>query len=302
MNLIKKLIVKKVLFIVNPISGVGKQNIIEKIVSETIDKTIIEYDFAYTRYAQHATKIASEQKDIYDIIVAIGGDGTVNEVGAALTDTSTTMAIIPTGSGNGLARHLKIPMNLKLAVKNINNLRVEKIDTGTINNVFFANVAGLGFDALISHKFAKGSKRGFVSYLKLILKEYFNHKPENYKLNIDGKEFIYDGFLLTLANSTQFGNDGYIAPYAKITDGLLDVCMLKAFPKRNVLEIGIRLLTRSIHKSNYMNIVKGKTVKIYNTNNIDAHVDGEPITLASDINVGIKPKSLNVLVGKDFNL
>ena len=170
---------KKICFIVNPISGVGRQKVIEELIDKYLDRTIFEYEISYTKAAKHATELAKEAaKRNVDIVVAVGGDGSVNEVSRGLIGTKTAMAIIPTGSGNGLARYLNISLNLKSAMTIINQCNIKTIDTIQLNNETFANVAGIGFDAHIGWEFAKFGKRGFSSYLKVITREFPKYKAQ----------------------------------------------------------------------------------------------------------------------------
>lgn len=178
----------KILFIVNPISGVGKQKKIENAVEKYLDKEKFDYKIAYTSYPHHATAIAiaSVIKN-YDIIVAVGGDGSINDCVKGLFSTGATLGIIPTGSGNGLARCLNIPLSIKEAMQIINNKKIIDIDTISLNNTIYASIAGIGFDALIAKEFSKVRSRGFQPYLKLVLQHYPTYLPKNYKLEIDGR-------------------------------------------------------------------------------------------------------------------
>ena len=225
---------KRVLFIVNPKSGIGKHKTVEKSVKSDLNKSIFDYHFEYTKYPHHATEIAVEQRVNYDIIVAVGGDGTVNEVASALVGHSTALAIIPSGSGNGLARHLNIPLKINKAIQVINDHKIIKIDSIKINDRYSVNVSGIGFDAYISHLFSKSKRRGPLSYIQLISREFTSYKSASYTLEIDGVKIATDAFLISFANSSQYGNNVQIAPNAMIDDGFIDVCIIKDFPKSNL--------------------------------------------------------------------
>src|ERR1051325_8729292 len=215
---------KSILFIVNPISGVGRQKVIEKLIDRYLDKKKYEPSIAYTRARAHAIALASEaaQND-FDVVVAVGGDGSVNETGKGLVGTNTGMAILPTGSGNGLARHLGIPMKLEKAMQVINEGRIMSIDTVKMNNERFFGMAGIGFDAHIGWEFARFGKRGFSSYVKFFLREFPGYRAQKYELTLDGKKIEREALLISFANGSQYGNNAAIAPNADIGDGLMDV-------------------------------------------------------------------------------
>ncbi|MBN1251939.1 MAG: YegS/Rv2252/BmrU family lipid kinase, partial [Bacteroidales bacterium] len=249
---------KKVLFIINPIAGSEKniQNL-EKLIKKNIDKNKFELIIEYTKYALHATEIAKQAvENKIEIVVAVGGDGTVNEISKSLNNTDTSLAIIPKGSGNGLARSLGISMNTKKAVKLINSFNISEIDTIKINDSAFVNVAGIGFDAHISHLFADFGKRGFFSYLKLVFKEFFSYKSAEYFVKTENQELKVNAFLISLANSSQFGNEAHIAPLAKVNDGLIDICILEKFPIWKAFFIGIMLYNKQLHKCKYYKLIK----------------------------------------------
>lgn len=287
---------KTICFIVNPISGVGRQKVIEKLIDEQLDRSLFDYEIAYTKAAKHAielSKDASSRK--VDIVVAVGGDGSVNEISKGLVNTSSSMAIIPTGSGNGLARHLNIPLNLKKAMEVINSGKQIAIDTIQMNEETFANVAGIGFDAHIGWEFSKFGKRGFSSYVKVITRELPKYKAQDFELIIDGKSTIKNAYLISFANGSQWGNNTYIAPTADITDGIMDIAILKDFRFFNAISIGYRLFTKSLDKSSFLEIIKTKEV-IVKQKGIIAHVDGEPIEVGNEIRVKVNPLSLKVIV------
>ncbi|MCK6649852.1 MAG: YegS/Rv2252/BmrU family lipid kinase, partial [Bacteroidia bacterium] len=215
---------KKICFIVNPVSGIGRQKVIEKLIDQLLDRTLFEYEIQYTKAAKHATELAKDAAlRNFDIVVAVGGDGSVNETAKGLIGTKTAMAIIPAGSGNGLARHLKIPIDIKKAMEVINMGVISTVDSIRFNDETFVNVAGIGFDAHIGWEFAKFGKRGFSSYLKVIMREFPKYKARKYELEIDGKTIYPEAFLISFANGSQWGNNAYIAPTADISDGIMDI-------------------------------------------------------------------------------
>ena len=287
---------KKICFIVNPISGIGRQKVIEKLIDEHLDRTLFDYEIAYTKAAKHATELAKKAvADNFNIVVAVGGDGSINEISKGLIGSATAMAIIPAGSGNGLARHLKIPIDSKKAMSIINNAKETIIDTMQFNDETFVNIAGVGFDAHIGWEFAKFGKRGFSSYLKLIARELPKYKVEKYELIINGKSLHKKAFVISFANGSQWGNNAYIAPHADIADGLMDIAILKNFSYLKAISIGYKIFRKTIHKSSYLEIIKTKEVILKQSGTI-AHIDGEPIEIGNTISIKVNPLSLRVIV------
>ncbi len=287
---------KKVCFIVNPISGIGRQKVIEKLIDEHLDRTIFDYEIAYTKAAKHAIELSKEaaSRNI-DVVVAVGGDGSVNETAKGLVGSNTAMAIIPTGSGNGLARHLNIPLNLKKAMKLINNGKETRIDSIQLNNETFVNVAGIGFDAHIGWQFAKYGKRGFSSYIKVIMREFPKYKAQDFEIIIEGKSIIKNAYLISFANGSQWGNNAHIAPNADIRDGILDIAILKDFKIFSALSIGYKLFKKTLHESAHLEILKAKEVIVKQKGNI-AHIDGEPLEVGNELKIKVNPLSLKVIV------
>jgi YegS/Rv2252/BmrU family lipid kinase len=285
----------KILFIINPKSGTGKQDSFLDILSTTLNNDSYEYDTVYTEYGGHATELSKESVNKYDIVVAVGGDGTVNEVSKGLIGSDCVMGIIPVGSGNGLARHLNLPVRVKDAIMVINEKKIKKIDTATLNGESFVNVAGIGFDAHIAHLFANSTKRGPIPYAKIATQEFHKYIPQRYKITIDGIDYSTKAFLISFANSSQFGNNAYISPNAIINDGLLDFCIMKEFPKIEAGQLAVKLFNKRMDKSKYMNIVRGVHIDITSDDVLKGHIDGEPIDLPNKISVSVKKESLKVI-------
>lgn len=287
---------KKIRFIVNPVSGFGKQKLIEKLVPLHLNLNKYEYSIVYTQAAKHATELARNAVDQQiDIVVAVGGDGSINEISKALIGSNCTLAIVPVGSGNGFARHLGIPLNVKRAIEVINKGSHKKVDTVQINHEHFVNVAGLGFDAFIGTKIAKLPKRGFSAYFKLIAQEFYKFKDLPFELLVDGKTITKNAFLICFANGPQWGYNAHISPTANNTDGLLDIAILKNINALNIIPLSIKLLNKSLHKSNHLEVIRVKEVQIKQRDTI-AHIDGEPIEVGDMVSVKVLPLSLNVIV------
>ncbi len=287
---------KKICFIINPVSGVGKQKVIEKLIEEELDRTLFDYEIAYTNAPKHATELTKQAiRNNFSIVVAVGGDGSVNEIARALVGSTTAMAIIPAGSGNGLARHLQIPLDAKKAMAAINKSKERAIDTLQFNNETVANIAGVGFDAHIGWEFAKYGKRGFSSYLKVVLREFRKFKAQDFELIIDGKPIHKKAFLISFANGSQWGNNAYIAPLAHTKDGVMDIVILKDVSFLSAIKIGFKLFRKTLHKSSYLEIIKTKEVIVKQKKTI-AHIDGEPIEIGNTISIKVNPLSLKVIV------
>ena len=288
---------ERIAFILNPKSGRKTKKNIRNIIEEHIDKSIYDPLFLQTGYAGHATTLVYEciNQGIKKV-VAVGGDGTVNEVASALVHSNTSMGIIPKGSGNGLARSLKIPMDTIKAIESLNHSKKKKIDAGLINDKYFFCTCGTGFDAKIGHKFAKSEKRGFYSYVKMVLHEYRKFNPKKFKLKIDGEKLKRKAFLVTVANAGQYGNNAYISPQSKMDDGKFDVCIFKPFPLFRAPVLGIRLFTRNIDKSKYIETIQAEKIVFRKKLNYRFHIDGEPVKFKGPVKIQVMPGVLNVLV------
>ena len=242
---------EKILFLINPISGTQLKEHLPGMIKDLIDASIFDVEIVITKYKGEASEIVRQKLLAnYRYFVAVGGDGTVNEIAKELINSRGILGIIPIGSGNGLARHLQIPLQPKKAIQIINNLKHQAIDYGLINKTPFFCTCGVGFDALIGDKFAQCKGRGLTNYVKTTIREYFNYKPEMYQITIDDERTIKrQAFLITFANGSQYGNNAYIAPHADICDGKLDICIISPFKLYNAPGIGIRLFAKNIHAS-----------------------------------------------------
>ncbi|MDD4141442.1 MAG: diacylglycerol kinase family lipid kinase [Bacteroidales bacterium] len=289
---------EKVLFIINPISGLGRQFKLNSLISNYLDLKRFDFDEVFTEYAGHATDICREavRKGEYDIIVAVGGDGTANEVSRELVGSDVIMGLIPTGSGNGLSRFLGIPFNFRSAFEIINKRKTMKIDTGYVNDKMFINVAGIGFDAEVAKQFVNVQRRGFWPYLDIILKTFPIYKAQTYVIEVDGKTYTRKAFFISFANSSQFGFNATIAPQAKIDDGLLDVCVCR---KPNIIEapfLAQSLFMRTIDKTPYMRTFKISEIKITQPEDEYVHLDGDPVCVGHELVIRVNPLSLIVLI------
>ena len=290
---------KKVTFIINPFSGIGRQKEIERIIKYEMSPNHWDTSIVYTEYKGHAKEITTESIGKCDMVVAVGGDGTVNEVGGALIGTDTVLGILPAGSGNGLARYLRMPYKINKSLQVLNYYEKRVIDTVKFGNYNSLNVAGVGFDAHISHKFAKRKKRGPIAYAQLITKEFAKYNASSYNLTINGETQEWNAFLISFANSSQWGLNVKIAPYAEIDDGLIDVCIIREFPKYTAPALLFNLLYQSMDQNKYDGydvVIKTREVKLTHNRPFFGHVDGEPVCLGNEVDIKINPSSLKVVV------
>ena len=279
------------LFIVNPISGKGKAKK-AKLVKMLQSRGL---NVAFTEYAGHAEVLAREATA--NVVVAVGGDGTVNEVARGLVGTDKALGIIPCGSGDGLARHLGIPHNVDKALAIIEKGNSRLMDAAEVNGRLFFSVCGVGFDAVVSEKFAKCGKRGLSNYVKLGLKTWINYIPERYTVEIDGEVVHTDAVFITVGNSNQWGNGAKITPLADCFDGLLDVTIVDKFGLLELPVQACRLMTGTVHNSRRAHCYKGKNIRIIRNEEGPAHADGDWFEAPNVLDISILPSVLKVVVG-----
>lgn len=291
---------KQIAFIVNPKSGThGKAHILN-CIDECIDKDKYGVEIIYTQYSGHAVEIAAQKaQDNAYAVVAVGGDGTVNEIARSLVHTQTALGIIPCGSGNGLARHLQIPMDPQGAIEVINEGWEDIIDYGKINGVPFFCTCGVGFDAFVSLKFSQAGKRGPLTYLEQTLRESLNYRPETYELDMDGSTAHYKAFLIACGNASQYGNNAYITPQATLNDGLLDVTIVEPFTMLDVPALAFQLFNKTIDQNSRIKTFRCQTLHIHRAKPGLVHYDGDPMMTEKDINVAIVKKGIRVIVQKN---
>ena len=292
---------KSIVFILNPVSGSHGKEDVPGIIDETLDKDIFDCQIRLTEYAGHAAEIAREcVAENIDVVVAVGGDGTVNEVARSLAHSDTALGIIPCDSGNGLARHLCIPMDIRKAIGIINRCKIEPLDYGIINDMPFFCTCGMGFDAFISLKFAEAGKRGPITYVENVLKEGLKYKPETYEVEDETGAKKYKAFLIACANASQYGNNAYIAPKATMTDGLMDVIIMEPFDVFDAPQISLDLLNKTLNKNSKIKTFRAKRIHIHRSKPGAIHYDGDPIMTGSDIDVHIEEKGIKIVINPDI--
>ncbi|MCB1213244.1 MAG: diacylglycerol kinase family lipid kinase [Chlamydiia bacterium] len=280
---------------INPNSGTDNKRNIEKLIEQQLDASRFDYEITHTKGPRHATQLSKEAASLgYEFVLAVGGDGTVNEVGKGLIGSETAMGIIPSGSGNGLARHLQIPAETSKAIAIINQYYRTTIDTVKINDDTFIGVAGIGFDAFIAREFAQSKRRGFWSYVALVLRHYPKYCPQEIEMEVDGKVMRKSGLLMTFAKSSQYGNEIKIAPHAKLNDGYLHLVILKKPPFYCLPDILLKLRNGGIVSSKYCESIRCREIKIPRRQ-LSAHVDGEPVIFNEGIDLKVNPRSLKIV-------
>ena len=291
---------KNIAFIVNPISGTKAKNRVGKLIRELLDLQQFAPTVVVTEYAGHATQLAQQfAMQEYYAVVAVGGDGTVNEVASGLIGSNTALGIIPNGSGNGFARHLDISTRMNRAIEMLNSSEVINVDYGMVNDKPIFSTCGVGFDAVVAEKFSD-SERGLKGYVQTIFKDLFQYKPESYHLKGQDIDMTTTAFLVNFANASQWGYDAYIAPKASIQDGWLDVAVVSEFPMVAAAGLALSLFTKNIDEKLHMNTLRTKELTLTRESEGVAHIDGTPITMPAELHVRIVEDGLKVLVKKRF--
>lgn len=287
---------ERIWFIVNPISGGRSKSELPELLAAHLNHERFDFELIYTEYKGHAVEIANEAvvKGI-EIVCAVGGDGSVHEVGTALIGTNTQLAIIPVGSGNGLARHMKIPLRIKDAIACINEGKRIEMDTLKVNNKPFLGFGGYGFDAHIAQKFSGSHKRGFMTYAKLVLQEVFKYNPINVSIDANGQVRKLPVFLCTIANTSEFGNGFKVSPKSDATDGKFEVVILKPFSFWNIPGMLYRYFTGKTDETGLTEVIKTDQATIVLPHSY-GQIDGEPISSGKKVEVAVVPHSLRIIV------
>ena len=287
----------RILAIINPISGTSKKNNIPQKINDILSSEEVAIDIAYTEYAGHATLLAKKAvEDGYNIVLAIGGDGTCNEVAKALINTRVALGIIPTGSGNGLARHLGIPIGITAALKSFKNSHMVRADFCTANDIPFFVTCGFGFDAQISDKFSKSKTRGGITYVEKTLEEYFNYTNEEYIIETENSYIKEKAFIIACGNVSQYGNNAFIAPYASLRDGLIDVTIISHINLFEVLPAAIQLFTKTLNRNPSVKTFCTSEMVITRSKPGIMHIDGEPIEMPEKIRIKCHKRGLRIIV------
>ena len=286
----------KTLIIVNPISGIGRQKRIEALLKQNLNHDLFDYEVRYTEYIHHGTELARCAADSgYDCVVAVGGDGSVNDVVNGIKDTNLRLGIIPCGSGNGLARSLKIPLQPWLAIRVLNQQYEQTIDSIVINDKHVCvNAAGCGYDAYIARMMQAAKTRGLAAYTNLILREYERYKCSDYHLVINGRDYYRSAWFIAVANSQQFGYNLAVAPKAKLDDGLIDISIIDKVPLDHVPITAPLAFTNHLNLSQHVEMFRTKEVLIEGNADRWVNIDGEGINVGTTVHFVNHPKSINI--------
>jgi len=305
----------RVSVIINPISGNGSSPSALNRIGEALDRTGASWKSTVTEYAGHASELARCAVDEgCDMVVAVGGDGTVNEIASVLTGTETALAIVPRGSGNGLAFHLGIPHKLQGAVRIIadavaNPQNIRMIDTAVLSadgkvRPFFCT-AGVGYDAKVAFDYAMSGHRGLATYTAKAIEDWMKYEPAEYRISSGNVDYTVRALLITCGNANQWGNNFHITPDASLQDGLLDVTVVRPVNPVQALPMAVQLLGHGLYRNHCVESLKTDRVRIErigsNEQN-DAHFDGEPFKIGNAIEFSVNPMSLKVVAPKEKSL
>jgi len=287
---------KKILFIINPISGGHNKATFIKAIPKLLDKSRFDISITHSKRAGHAKKIAKKAvENNMDIVVAVGGDGTINEIASQLVNTNTILAIIPCGSGNGLARDLGISLHYKKAIQQINALNTKKIDVGVCNNQYFFSLTGVGYDAKVAYNFNRGKKRKFFGYAWATFKDYFYAKDQQYEIELEHEKITGKFFFIVIANCSQWGYGVKVAPNAKLDDGIFDVNLCKKPPIFPIIPFMVKILLGKINTSKYNMLKTCKKISLTSNSKFFYHLDGDAKGISKKIEIDILHQALNVI-------
>lgn len=290
---------QKIRFIINPISGTKNKSLLPETISRKIDTEIFDYEIVFSEYVGHAKLLSEEAVSLgYDVVVAIGGDGTINEIGSPLIGTDVALGIIPYGSGNGLSHHMGLPMKPEKAIDVLNKNIRKKIDTITINGLPCISIAGTGFDAQVADDYGQDPHRGFKTYLKYIILNYLRYKDQTYEIITSETSFKTKAFFIAIANSDEQGYNIPIAPKASLEDGKIDICIVM---KPNLLElpvVGSMMINKRIDRAPKVHAFQTSELTIVRENDDVVNIDGEPINMGKTLSIKVKPLTLNVITNE----
>lgn len=294
---------KKLLAIINPISGTDTKEYIPEILDRIIDKDKFNLTLRFTQRQGHATELTQAAiLNGFHGVVAVGGDGTINEVASALCDSDTALGIIPCGSGNGLARHLGVPVNIEKAIQVLNADNVESLDYCTVNDIPFFCTCGVGFDAHVSEKFAQSHKRGALSYVQNTLIEYLKYRPQKYTIEMGNEIVTEEAFLIACGNASQYGNNAFITPGASMHDGLIDITIIHPFTPLDTAIMSVLLFTRHIDQDININTYRTDELVIKRDKPGVMHIDGDPVMMDADLHIKCHKGGIKMLLPMNRSL
>ncbi|MFV0291587.1 MAG: diacylglycerol/lipid kinase family protein [Mangrovibacterium sp.] len=287
---------KNISLIVNPIAGERDNVKFAKRISKSLEKSNWEVELLITECAGHAKTLAQEKSLEKDLIIAsVGGDGTINEIASSLVNSNTQMAIIPCGSGNGLARMTGIPSNPNRLVSYFETGKSSPIDVGVLGDYNFFCTCGFGFDAMVAHSFSQSKQRGLKTYIESTVQKAIEFNSLYAEFTLDGKAFSGEFMLVTIANANQYGNNAFIAPNAKLNDGWLDITIIRKFPKIFAGAAIAALFTKQIEQFRFVETYRAKEIVITKLENPLFHRDGDHFQIDLPVKISIIPNGLNLI-------
>jgi len=297
---------QKIIFIINPRAGIGYYKKVNRLLKKHLNTSKYDYELALTQYRGHGYVLAMEAvKNAVAVVIAVGGDGTINEIARALIGTDVVFGFIPTGSGNGLAHHLKMPIAISKGIKVINERQIIQIDTLKINKKTCVSIAGMGFDAYIAELFDKSSRRGLFPYLNFVIRSFFSYQPRTYVVEANGEKKEHTALLVSIANSSQWGFNVKISPEASVQDGYADICFAKKPPFFHLIPYATELLTGNIHRDKTaIAIYRFSKCVIYEKESVNQpfHIDGDPMERQAKLEMEVLPKSLKIIIPRKFKM
>lgn len=288
---------RRMVFIVNPKAGTRSQKHFRESVDRHLNHKKFEYGIWLTKQEGHAAELAKKAlKEGYEIVVAVGGDGSINEVASALVGTEVILGIIPAGSGNGLAMHLGYGRDIDEAIKKLNTAAVQTIDCGVMNGKPFINIAGIGFDGLVSNLMKGSTWRGFLPYFLKSVEAGLTYTPRECSIKLDDKTLNLKCFAISIANGPMYGYNFQIAPDARLDDGLFEVVILKDAPFWQYFAAVPSMLNSRIYEAEFVEHYAARQVSVASEGHNYVHLDGEGMVMEGVLQFELKPKALHILV------
>lgn len=288
---------KRIVFIVNPKAGTNVQKRFREHLEKYLDHKKYEYGIWLTEQEGHAAALAQKaMEEGYEIVVAVGGDGSINEVASALVGTEVVLGIIPAGSGNGLAMHLGYGRNIAQAIKKLNTATVQTIDCGMLNGRPFINIAGVGFDGLVSNLMKGSHWRGFLPYFLKSVEAGLSYTPRDCRIELDDQVLQQKCFAISIANGPMYGYNFQIAPDARLDDGLFEVVILKDAPFWQYFAAVPSMLNSKIYEADFVEHYTARKVSIFAEGENYVHLDGEGLVIEGGLHFELKPAALKILI------
>jgi YegS/Rv2252/BmrU family lipid kinase len=287
----------KALFLINARSGTRRKYNIAELIRDTCSDWTSGYEIAPTERKEDLDAIIDDaERNGFEIVYAVGGDGTVHEVAKRLIGRNLALGILPTGSGNGFARHIGLPVEPRASLRACGARRIVTIDTAIVNGTPFLGVMGVGFDAFIADRFANAGTRGLATYIRVGLGGFLGYRAEEYEIDVDGVGMRTRALIVAIANSGQYGNDARIAPLASLQDGLLDLVIVHRAALLTAPIVLARLFRGSLHRARGVTMLQGRAITIRRAAAGAAHLDGEPFTMDATLSANVVPQSLRLLL------